>query len=152
MPDSTDLINFNVIIPDKVFRGGQPSRDGFSYLKSLGVKTLVQLNYPEEGMQDVPDFKCVDVSMPPKDFWQFFGKPDLVDAVAALDALTDEANWPVYVHCLHGEDRTGMIAAMFRVRKQDWSPDDARVEWQRLAGHPPLPDLLATWHEFLALT
>ncbi|HSH35201.1 MAG TPA: tyrosine-protein phosphatase, partial [Schnuerera sp.] len=35
---------------------------------------------------------------------------------------------PVYIHCRHGSDRTGMAAALYRIRQQGWSPTKALIE------------------------
>lgn len=32
---------------------------------------------------------------------------------------------PVYVHCLHGKDRTGFMIAQFRIRAQGWTKEKA---------------------------
>ena len=54
---------------------------------------------------------------------------DDADVVAALRAIqTAQAQGPVLMHCKHGVDRTGLIAAMYRVVVQDWSKEDALEE------------------------
>lgn len=41
---------------------------------------------------------------------------------------------PVFVHCEHGADRTGLIVALYRVLQQGISIDQANEEWTRF-GH-----------------
>lgn len=41
----------------------------------------------------------------------------------------------VYFHCLHGVDRTGYMAAMYRIRVQGWSPQAAVDEMLKLGFH-----------------
>ena len=54
---------------------------------------------------------------------------DDADVMAALRAIqTAQAQGPVLMHCKHGVDRTGLIAAMYRVVVQDWSKEDALEE------------------------
>ena len=54
---------------------------------------------------------------------------DDADVVAALRAIqTAQAQGPVLMHCKHGVDRTGLMAAMYRVVVQDWSKEDALEE------------------------
>ena len=54
---------------------------------------------------------------------------DDADVVAALRAIqTAQAQGPVLMHCKHGVDRTGLMAAMYRVVVQDWSKEDALKE------------------------
>lgn len=54
---------------------------------------------------------------------------DDADVLAALRAIqTAQAKGPVLMHCKHGTDRTGLMAAMYRVVVQDWSKEDALKE------------------------
>jgi len=54
---------------------------------------------------------------------------DDADVLAALRAIQDaETNGPVLMHCKHGSDRTGLVAAMYRVVIQGWSKEDALNE------------------------
>ena len=74
----------------------------------------------------------------------FFSKPlDAIDPVSDEDdARVDEilaimansAAQPVFVHCEHGVDRTGLIIALYEVKYMGMSPDDAYNEW-RASGH-----------------
>jgi tyrosine-protein phosphatase SIW14 len=149
-PDASSILNFAQVSPHPIYRGGQPSRDGWLYLKSLGVKTVVKLNCPDEGIDDHPDFNIIDCHMPPKDFWQAFGKPDPADVARAVAALRDSPKGPFYVHCLHGQDRTGLVVGEFRVLNDGWTTDQAYAEMMQHGFHPELIDLLRTWEEFVA--
>jgi protein tyrosine/serine phosphatase len=51
---------------------------------------------------------------------------DILKALRAVQAA--EANGPVLMHCKHGSDRTGLVAAMYRVVVQGWSKEDALSE------------------------
>ena len=54
---------------------------------------------------------------------------DDADVLKALRAIqTAEAKGPVLMHCKHGSDRTGLMAAMYRVVVQGWSKEDALNE------------------------
>ena len=37
-------------------------------------------------------------------------------------------NGPVFIHCIHGKDRTGFLVALFRVMIQGWEPEKALQE------------------------
>ncbi|MFW0753564.1 protein tyrosine phosphatase [Pseudomonas sp. H11T01] len=57
---------------------------------------------------------------------------DDADVLAALRAIqTAESNGPVLMHCKHDSDRTGLMAAMYRVVVQGWSKEDALNEMTR---------------------
>lgn len=73
------------------------------WLKSTGIKQ-VQLTYRTNHVDDS-------------------------DVLAALRAIQDaEGNGPVLMHCKHGSDRTGLMAAMYRVVVQGWSKEEALSE------------------------
>ena len=42
---------------------------------------------------------------------------------------------PTLVHCLHGEDRTGMVVAAWRILVQGWSPEKAIDEMYSFGFH-----------------
>ena len=49
--------------------------------------------------------------------------------LSALRAIeTGQSKGPVLMHCKHGSDRTGLIAAMYRVVVQGWSKEGALQE------------------------
>lgn len=74
-----------------------------AWLKSSGIKQ-VQLSYRTNHVDDS-------------------------DVLAALRAIQDaQANGPVLMHCKHGSDRTGLMAAMYRVVIQGWTKEDALTE------------------------
>ena len=51
---------------------------------------------------------------------------DILKALRAVQAA--ETKGPVLMHCKHGSDRTGLVAAMYRVVVQGWSKEDALNE------------------------
>ena len=49
---------------------------------------------------------------------------------AALALLNDAEAGPVFIHCLHGKDRTGLIIGLYRVHYEHWPG-------RRLRGNAP---------------
>lgn len=45
-----------------------------------------------------------------------------------LKIIDDPKNWPVFVHCAEGRDRTGYSVATYRMVIENWSVDDALHE------------------------
>ncbi|HEX4923592.1 MAG TPA: tyrosine-protein phosphatase, partial [Bdellovibrionales bacterium] len=62
----------------------------------------------------------------PMSAWTY---PDDAMVNQALAALRDPSNGVMFVHCLRGKDRTGLIVALHRVFAQGWAPRAAYDEW-----------------------
>jgi tyrosine-protein phosphatase SIW14 len=62
--------------------------------------------------------------------------PEREDVLAFLKVVADPHNQPVFVHCQHGADRTGMMVAAYRIIDQNWSDDDALKELPAFHFHP----------------
>lgn len=145
------IINFDVVVNGRLYRGGQPiSPASWDYLKGLGIRAVVKLDFEDEGSDaGVPNgVRVIDCSMPPKDFWQALGKPDPNKVASAVKALCEPENWPVYIHCLHGQDRTGLVVGEYRVQGCGRTTDAAYAEMLKYGFHPELHDVHETWERF----
>lgn len=103
-----------------VWRCGQATPEGAAYLKTLGATDELKLNLRSEG----PDFPGFKVHYHPLNIWdQWFhlSDKDVLDAVAEIKPGT-------VIHCEHGEDRTGLICAVYRVTHDHWTKADAEKE------------------------
>ena len=60
--------------------------------------------------------------------WNTTYSAEFIDDILAT--IADPANRPIYVHCYYGDDRTGMIVALYRVAYENWAPIDAFHEWK----------------------
>jgi protein tyrosine/serine phosphatase len=54
--------------------------------------------------------------------------PNDAEVNAILATISDPASQPVFVHCMQGRDRTGLIIALYRVIYEHWTPKDAHDE------------------------
>lgn len=129
-------------VDDRLYRGGQPTDEGFRRLADLGVKTVISLR--AEGRQQrryerelVESLGMQWVSFPMSMYW----RPSELQVKHFLQVARDPSNQPVFVHCRKGEDRTGALVAIYRVVRQDWSPEHAYTEARRLG--------LAGWNPFM---
>jgi protein tyrosine phosphatase (PTP) superfamily phosphohydrolase (DUF442 family) len=43
-----------------------------------------------------------------------------------LEVMSDESNYPVLVHCTHGEGRAPLFSAIYRIEFEGWEPEEAR--------------------------
>lgn len=112
-------------VTDNIYRGDRPTPSDLKDLQKLGIKTLLDLEYFHTDRYAVREsktnFKFLHIRMNPWDI-------DDEDIVTALDILTDKNNYPIYVHCKHGSDRTGVVIAMYRIVVQGWTKDEALAE------------------------
>jgi len=122
--------NFGVVVKDGIYRGGQPSNaDQFEYLKKIGVKTILKLNHHGLDRESV-DAKRLGLTLVQVPFApETIGREETCGDVArALELLTDRSNWPVYVHCSRGRDRTGFIVGAYRELVEHWTWTDVDRE------------------------
>lgn len=146
--------------PD-MWRMGQPvDSTGWLYVDSMigkpGKKVLiVKLDDDVEG-DDSPvlgfeGWNLAKEAMPPEDdkIWTVLIKPDpnQVTAVVKMIIAAHEAGWVVVHHCVHGRDRTGLIAALVQKKMFGWTKQQA---WDDMIAHGfrwELPDLDLFWLE-----
>jgi len=126
-PRYAELPNFHQVNP-QLYRGAQPKADGLQRLKALGVKTIVNLRGKDEhtGAESAEaqslGLLYYNVSLPE------FASPKDAEVQRVLDIINTAANQPVFVHCRHGEDRTGTIIACYRISHDGWTGVAAKKE------------------------
>ena len=108
-----------------VYRGAQPTVEGFHYLAKLGVKTVIDLREPgqrsmaEEREVSAMGMRYIGVPMTGL-------TPPTEDQIAKiLGVLEDQTSGPVFVHCMRGADRTGAVIAAYHIEHDRW--DNARA-------------------------
>jgi len=115
-------------VDDHVYRGAQPTRDGFANLSKLGIQTVIDLREP--GDRSVTERKWVTgagmryVSVP----MYGMATPSNAKVLKVLELLEDRGTGPVFVHCKRGADRTGGVIACYRVEQDHWKNDRALAE------------------------
>ncbi len=111
--------NFHELSPT-LFRGAQPTREGFEQLAKMGVKTVINLRkfHSDKELLEGTGLREIRVDTTAVTV-------DDGEVVDFLAAATDPANAPVFFHCQHGSDRTGTMAAMYRTVVQGWDKDSA---------------------------
>ena len=110
-------------VSERLYRGGQPEAQGFRALADLGVKTIINLRAFHSDRDELTalPLQYYHISIPG---W------DVADehVVAFLKLLRAAPEGPIYVHCWHGADRTGVMCAAYRMVIQGWSPAEAGRE------------------------
>lgn len=121
----TGLSNVGRVAPE-VLRGAQPGTGGYATLKRLGIKTVIDMRTSESEKAQVEAAGMKAIAIPIE--MTRDGLKEKVDRVVAL--MADPTNQPVYVHCRHGQDRTGIVVAAFRMKQQGWTLADAETEME----------------------
>lgn len=119
------LSNVGRVAPH-VLRGAQPGKEGYATLKSMGIRTVIDMRTTANEKNEVEAAGMKAIAVPIE--MTRNGLKEKVDQVVAL--MADPAHQPVYVHCRHGQDRTGIVVAAYRMKQQGWSLIDAEVEMQ----------------------
>ncbi len=133
--------------PGRLYRSGEMTADGFAdAVARYKIRTIVNLQ------DDFPDPNVC------RGFWNWSTikeselcrqlgvryvliKPDLIsrrrvpaarpEAVDEfLDLMDQDDAYPVLIHCKAGLHRTGVMAAVYRMEYQNWTPDEAYAELQ----------------------
>jgi protein tyrosine/serine phosphatase len=122
-------------VSDMLFRGAQPSLQGLTELKKLGVTTIVDLRgnrgpvARERGAVESLGMRFVDLPVNG-------GSPPTNSQVAEfLRLLQDDPNERVFVHCYFGADRSGVMVAAYRIAQQNWTADQAMAEMHSFGFH-----------------
>lgn len=155
------LANFEIVSPT-VLRGGQPDEEALQLLQKAGVKLVVNLRHHSKASPQAPassysffrrhgDDDEIDDE---KEICKRLGlrfenisldgvnAPGFADIDRFLDLFADSLNTPMYVHCLHGRERTGFMLAAYRVRLESWTLEEAYREMLQ-KGFDPLRTVLS---------
>jgi len=116
-------------VNENYYRGSQPLTEQFSQLKTLGIKTVIDLR--EDSVKQASEWARAAGL-------QYVNIPLTTKRAASeeqtqnfLKLVNDQANWPVYVHCKGGRHRTGEMTAIYRITRDGWSADQAYEEMKK---------------------
>jgi tyrosine-protein phosphatase SIW14 len=113
-------------VSERIFRGAQPTTEGFQELAKLGIKTVVDLRREPEQFQGEQrmvealgmKFLSVPMSM----------QAPTEEQIARVMQELDSNAGPVFVHCHGGRDRTGTVIACYRKAHDAWDSQKALQE------------------------
>jgi protein tyrosine phosphatase (PTP) superfamily phosphohydrolase (DUF442 family) len=125
------LLNFGQL-NERVCRGAQPGKIGFQLLKGMGVDTVINLRVEAPGEEAQVRALGMDYHYFPMDP---IGAPTHEQTLAFLREVTNPRHGRVFFHCYHGADRTGVLAACYRVAHDGWSLTEAAAEMDKHKFH-----------------
>jgi protein tyrosine/serine phosphatase len=123
-------------VNDAYFRGAQPIDSDYADLARLGVKTVINLigdsdlDHTEQSSVEQHGMRYVQIPMSTRK------APTAQQLEAFLSLVNDEASQPVYVHCVGGRHRTGVMTAIYRMTKDGISGAEAFAEMKRFKYGP----------------
>ena len=124
------LPNFHQV-NENLYRGAQPQRGGLKKLSELGIKTVINLRgasedtHNEQAEAEALGMRYFNIPM------SGLGRPTDEQVESALAVIDARENWPVFVHCQRGADRTGVIIAVYRILRDKWTAEQAIDEAKR---------------------
>ena len=121
--------NFGRVDP-VLYRGAQPEGRDYQDLKQLGVKSIVNLtsddsDASEKTMTESAGMTYVQIPM------TTHTPPTAAQLGEFLRIVNDPASQPVYVHCVGGRHRTGVMTAVYRMTHDGWTADRAFKEMKQ---------------------
>lgn len=124
---SAGLPNF-AQVEGRLYRGGQPTAGGFERLAEQGISTVVDLRRAGEQ----PPTRAAERAAVERLHMTYaaepmpsLGAPERSAIERLLAIIEDPLGGAVFVHCKRGADRTGTVVAIYRIRHDCWSADDA---------------------------
>ena len=122
LPECSNLYQ----VDEGLYRGAQPTLEGFRELKKLGIRTVVNLRESDTDRGGIADTKLGYVLLPVP----YYQATD-DEIVKFLQVVTDKKRLPVFMHCNSGANRTGMMVAIYRVVVSGWKVDEALKEMRQ---------------------
>jgi len=119
-----------------IYRGAQPTAQGWASLERLGVKTVIDLRghgehsiKAEQQAVEAAGMHYVNVPM------SGIVSPSDETVLKALTLLQSSCAGPVFVHCRRGVDRTGAVIACYRIAHDGWGNQRALDEAKSYGMH-----------------
>ncbi|KAI8362241.1 tyrosine phosphatase family-domain-containing protein [Mortierella sp. GBAus27b] len=128
--------NFNMV-STWIYRSSFPKKKNFSFLKKLGLKSILTLileDYPDQNMKFLKENNVTLFQFGIAGNKEPFVQIPEDKICAALAVLLDRRNHPILIHCNKGKHRTGCLIGCLR-KLQQWSHTSIFDEYRRFS-HP----------------
>jgi protein tyrosine/serine phosphatase len=145
-PGNGEIPRF-VEIAAGLYRGGQPTETGLRLLKERGIKTVINLRMENDESNLVQRLGMNYVHIPIEDIRPWSQIPEAAIA-KYFELVNNPANYPIFFHCRRGADRTGAMAALYRMAVQGWDARRAYSEALDIGMRPWYLGLKAQLYDF----
>ncbi len=118
-------------VNDTYYRGAQPVGQDYADLAALGVKTIINLTsdedvaFDERSAVESHGMRYVHIPMSTR------RAPTEAELTQFLAIANDTVSQPVYVHCVGGRHRTGVMTAVYRMTKDGLNGEQAFQEMKQ---------------------
>lgn len=119
----TDL-NLHQISP-LLYRSAQPELADIATLQALGIDTIIDLRTSDKSNTLAHNSKLQVIDIP-INTWEI-NKHDVLQTMQAIKSAQAQGRISL-IHCYHGSDRTGTMAAMYRILFENWTIAQAKEE------------------------
>jgi protein tyrosine/serine phosphatase len=143
-PVATEPMDFGEVSP-MLWRGGVPDQSVLNYLAQHHFNTILDLRTLYSGREAQA---CAKLGM--RYIWlpmTIFMFPSKETVGKFLYIVNNPAYGKVYMHCLAGGDRSGMLIAIYRMVDQNWTFEQAHAEMEHFHFRPWLNTFLETVKE-----
>lgn len=116
--------HFNLYrMEQNLYRSGLPDSNAQALLKNLGIVTVINF-YQRSDASWLKDPEVQQIHLPLRT--NRINDADVIKVLRSIRQAQERGN--VLIHCKHGQNRTGLIAALYRVVYQGWSKEQALAE------------------------
>jgi len=125
-PARNQINNFSQL-DRRISRGAQPPYSAFEDLAAMGIKTVVNLRQPGDGLPDEERY----VTAAGMKYLPLPMSGTCAPTVEQLHEILREiasAPYPVFIHCQFGCDRTGLVCGGWRIIYDYWDGETALKE------------------------
>lgn len=154
--------NFKTITENKVYKSGViPPDEIEDYVKKYNLKSIIDLRFPESldevNNPEIPIELTNEKNTVEKiEGVKYFNVgseqvPDQKTLDSFYKILDDSTNYPLLIHCYHGEGRAPLFSALYRIEYEGWSNEKARdetrflVKWSSFDNGKPKGEFLLNY-------
>ncbi len=137
---------------ERFYRGARPKAEDFKALAALGIKTVIDLTdnsrEEEQPAAEAAGLRYINIPMVDK------GYPDIQQINEFMKVVDDPNTGKFFVHCAGGRHRTGVVGAVYRFTRSNWTYDQVMTEMNNYEfgsgyGHEKQKDFVGDyWKDF----
>lgn len=107
-------------VSEEIYRGSRPSDKDIALLKIKNIKTILDL---EDEMDIVAHEKLIALNLDidfRSEAMSEIKKPSK-EHLSRIVRRIYQLEKPIFIHCKHGHERTGIVIAYYRMKVEGWS-------------------------------